>query len=81
MISHLWKIDKSSLGIDNLVDDGSKTNDFIDLRDILERNAALDIVKEVRFERRKASRSTKIIVKKSVICSMRSAFKDTIKIR
>ncbi len=37
----------------------------------MDRNAALDIVKEVRLERGKASRSTKIIDKKSVIWQVR----------
>ncbi len=44
------------------------------------RNEAFDIVKEVRLELSKASRSIKIIDKKSVIWGMRSAFKDTMKI-
>ncbi len=47
----------------------------------MDRNAAFDIVKEVRLERGKAGRSTKIIDKMSVIRGMRSAFKDTMKIR
>ncbi len=81
MISHLWKIDKSSFSVDKLVGGGSNSNYFIDLTDILDRNAALDIVKEVRLEWSKASRSTKIIDKKSVIWGMRSAFKVTMKIR
>ncbi len=46
----------------------------------MDRNAAFDIVKEVRLEWSKASRSTKIIDKKSVIQGMRCAFKDTMKI-
>ncbi len=69
-----------SLGVNKLVDGGSNSNYFIDLRDILDKNAAIDIVKEVRLERSKASRSTKIIDKKSVIRGMRSTFKDTMKI-
>ncbi len=80
MICHLWKVYKSSLGVNKLVDSGSNSNYFIDLRDILDRNAAFDIVKEVRLEWSKASRSTKIIDKKSVIWGMRSTFKDTMKI-
>ncbi len=47
----------------------------------MDRNAALDIVKEVRLEWGKASRSTKIIDKKSVIQGVRSTFQDTMKIR
>ena len=47
----------------------------------MDRNTAFDIVKEVRLERSKASRSTKIIDKKSVIQGVRSTFKDTMKIR
>ncbi len=81
MISHLWKIDKLSLGVNKLVDGGSNSNYFIDLRDILDRNAALDIVEEVRLEQGKASRSTKILDKKSVIQEVRSIFKDTMKIK
>ncbi len=46
----------------------------------MDRNAAFDIVKEVRLEWGKASRSTKIIDKKSVIWGVRSTFKDTMKI-
>ncbi len=69
-----------SLGVNKLVDGGSNSNYFFDLRDILDRNAALDIVKEVRLEWSKSSRSTKIIDKKSVIWGMRSAFKETMKI-
>ncbi len=69
-----------SLGVNKLVDGGSNSNYFIDLRDISDRNAALDIVKEVRLEWGKASRSTKIVDKKSVIWGMRSTFKDTMKI-
>ena len=46
----------------------------------MDRNAAFDIVKEVRLEWSKASRSTKIIDKKSVIWGVRSTFKDTMKI-
>ena len=80
MISHLGEVDKSSLDVDKLVDSGSDSNYFIDLRDISDRNAALDIVKEVRLEQSEASRSAKIIDKKSVIWGMRSAFKDTMKI-
>ncbi len=38
-----------------------------------------DIVKGVRLEQGKASRSTKIIDKKSVIKGVKSTFKDTIK--
>ncbi len=47
----------------------------------MDRNAAFDTVKEVRLEQGKASRSTKIIDKKSVIRGMRSLFKDTMKFR
>ncbi len=47
----------------------------------MDRNAAFDKAKEVKLEWSKASRSTKIIDKKSVIQGMRSAFKDTMKIR
>ncbi len=47
----------------------------------MDMNAAFDIVKEIRLEQIKASRSTKIIDKNSVIRGMRSAFKDTMKIR
>ncbi len=46
----------------------------------MDRNAAFDIVKEVRLEWSKASRRAKIIDKKSVIRRMRSTFKDTMKI-
>ncbi len=56
-----------SLGVNKLVDGGSNSNYFVDLRDILDRNAAFDVVKEVRLEWGKASRSTKIVEKKSVI--------------
>ena len=80
MISHLWKIDKSSLGVNKLVDCSTNSNYFIDLIDISDRNAAFDIAKEARLEQGKASRSTKIIDKKSVIQGMRSAFKDMMKI-
>ena len=48
--------------------------------EIPKRNVAFDIVKEVRLEWGKASRSTKIIDKKSVIRGVRSTFKDTMKI-
>ncbi len=81
MICHLWKIDKLSLGVNKLVDSSANSNYFIGLRDVLDRNAAFDIVKEVRLEWSKASRSTKIIDKKSVIRGVRSTFKDTMKIR
>ncbi len=74
-------MDKSSYSVNKLVDGGSNSNYFIDLRDILDRNAALDIVKEIRLEQSKANRSTKIIDKKIVIWGMRSAFKDMMKIR
>ncbi len=47
----------------------------------MDRNAAFDIVKEVRLEQGNASRSTKIIDKKSVTWGMMSTFKDTMKIR
>ncbi len=47
----------------------------------MDRNAAFDIVKEVRLEWGKASRSTKIVDKKNVIWGTRSTFKDTMKIR
>ncbi len=70
-----------SFCVNKLVDGGSYSNYFIDLRDISDRNAALDIVKEVRIEQSKASRSTKIIDKKSVIHGMRSTFKDAMIIR
>ncbi len=46
----------------------------------MDRNAAFDIVKEVRLEWGKASRSTKIIDKNSVIQGVRSTFKNTMKI-
>ncbi len=69
-----------SLGVNKLVNVCSNSNYFIDLRDILERNAAFDIVKEVRLEQSKASRSTKVIDKKSAIWGVRSIFKDTMKI-
>ncbi len=48
--------------------------------DILDRNAAIYIIKEVRLEWGKANRNTKIIDKKSVIQGVRSAFKDMMKI-
>ncbi len=76
MISHQWKIDKSSLGVNKLVGGGSNSNYFIDLRNILDRNAAYDIVKEVRLQWSKASRSTQIIDKTSVIWGVRGTFKD-----
>ncbi len=66
--------------INKLVDGGSNSNYFVDLRDISDRNAAFDIVKEVRLEWSKARRSTKIIDKKSVIWGVRSPFQDTVKI-
>ncbi len=50
MISYLWKVDKVSIGVDKLVDGGSNSNYFVNLRDISDRNAALDIVKEIRLE-------------------------------
>ncbi len=56
------------------------SNYFIGLRDILDRNAAFDIVQEVRLERGKASRSSKIVDKKGVIWGMRNTFKDLMKI-
>ncbi len=80
MISHLLKVDKLSFSVNKLVDSGSNSNYFIDLWDDLDRNAAFDIVKEVRPKWGKASRSTKIIDKKSVIQGVRGTFKDTMKI-
>ncbi len=62
------------------MDGGSNYNYFVELQDILDRNAEFGIVKEVRLERGKASRSTKIIDKKSVIWGVRSTFKDMMKI-
>ncbi len=61
--------------VDELVDCGSNSNYFIDHWDILDRNAAFDIVKEVRLERGKSGRSSKVIDKKSVIRGVRSIFK------
>ncbi len=81
MISHLWKVAKSSFSVDKLVDGGSNSYYFIDIFHMLDRNAAFDIVKEVRLEWGKASRSTKIVDKKSVIWGVRSTFKDTMKNR
>ncbi len=46
----------------------------------MDRNAAFNIVKEVRLEWGKTRRITKIIDKKSVIWGVRSTFKDTMKI-
>ncbi len=62
------------------MDGGSNYNYFVELQDILDRNAEFGIVKEVRLEEGKASRSTKIIDKKSVIWGVRSTFKDMMKI-
>ncbi len=42
-------------------------NYFIDLLNIMDMNAAFDIVKEVRLEWGKASKSTKIVDKKGNI--------------
>ncbi len=47
----------------------------------MNRNAAFDIVKVVRLEWGKTSRSTKIIDKNSVILGVRGTFNDTMKIR
>ncbi len=47
----------------------------------MDKNAAFDIVNEVRLEQGKASKSIKIVDKKSIIWGMRSTFQDTVKIR
>ncbi len=80
MICHLRKVDKLSFCANKLVDSGSNSNYFIKLLNILDRNAALDIVKEVRLEQGKTSRSTNIVDRKSVTMGVRSTFKDTMKI-
>ncbi len=69
-----------SFSDNKLVDGGSNSNYVIDLRDISNRNAARDKVKEVRLEWGKAIRGTKIVDKKSVIRGVRSTFKDMMKI-
>ncbi len=76
MMRHLWKVDKLPLCVNKLMDGSSNTN-----QDILDRNTAFDIVKEVRLEQGKASRSTKIVDKKCVIRDVRRTFKDTMKMR
>ena len=70
-----------SFSVNKLVDGGSNSNYLIGLRDILDRNAALDIVKEVRLEWDKASISTEIVDKKIIIQVVRSTFENTMKIR
>ncbi len=50
MICNLWKVDKLSFIVNKLVDGDSNSNYFVDLRDISDRNAALDIVQEVILE-------------------------------
>ncbi len=69
------------IGVDKLVNCSANSYYFIDPWNIMDRNAAFDIVKEVRLEWSKASQSTMIVDKKSAIRAMRSMFQDRVEIR
>ncbi len=73
------KIEKLLLGFNRLVDGSSDSNYFIVLRNITYRNAAFDIVEEVRLEWCEADQSTKIIDTKDVTWDVTSKFQDKMK--
>ncbi len=60
---------------------GPKLKYFVDLHDIMNMNSAFNIVKEVRHQWSKTSKSTIIIDKKSIIQGVRSSFKDDFIVR
>ncbi len=63
-----------SFDIKKFVNSGPNFNHFIDLWDIVGRNAVFNIVKEVRFNRSKTNRSTTTIDKECFIWGIRSIF-------
>lgn len=51
MVCHFRKIDKSTLGVNKVVDNGSNSNDFNHLCDIIDTNIAFNIVNKKNLNR------------------------------
>ncbi len=65
-----------SFNVNELVNSGPFSYEFIDLGEIMDRDTTFNVVKDIRFEWNKASRSTKTVNKKCDTQIFRNTFND-----